>query len=222
MFQFRRFPTYGYLIHHTLTVSSTAGFPHSEIHGSQAAFASPWLIVDRYVLRRLLVPRHSPYALSSLTMFFSRDSSVLQLRFRRRSSGSSRKVLILRSNHLVLFETVFTVSWVFPSTIIYCSCYPKIFYHFTFTCALFSFQGTCEPFGSLGNFEIIFVFLVRRAMLLHALERKAEMSQNLVGSSGLEPPTSRLSGVRSNLLSYEPIHVTEVLPLSIFSPFWWR
>ena len=31
------------------------------------------------------------------------------------------------------------------------------------------------------------------------------MKQNLVGSSGLEPPTSRLSGVRSNHLSYEPI-----------------
>ena len=28
---------------------------------------------------------------------------------------------------------------------------------------------------------------------------------DLVGSSGLEPPTSRLSGVRSNQLSYEPI-----------------
>ena len=28
---------------------------------------------------------------------------------------------------------------------------------------------------------------------------------SLVGSSGLEPPTSRLSGVRSNHLSYEPI-----------------
>ena len=27
----------------------------------------------------------------------------------------------------------------------------------------------------------------------------------LVGSSGLEPPTSRLSGVRSNQLSYKPI-----------------
>ena len=26
-----------------------------------------------------------------------------------------------------------------------------------------------------------------------------------MGSSGLEPPTSRLSGVRSNLLSYEPV-----------------
>ena len=29
----------------------------------------------------------------------------------------------------------------------------------------------------------------------------------LVGSSGLEPPTSRLSGVRSNHLSYEPMLV---------------
>ena len=30
----------------------------------------------------------------------------------------------------------------------------------------------------------------------------------LVGSSGLEPPTSRLSGVRSNHLSYEPIFLS--------------
>ena len=28
----------------------------------------------------------------------------------------------------------------------------------------------------------------------------------MVGSSGLEPPTSRLSGARSNQLSYEPIN----------------
>ena len=30
-------------------------------------------------------------------------------------------------------------------------------------------------------------------------------SWDLVGTSGLEPPTSRLSGARSNHLSYEPI-----------------
>ena len=30
----------------------------------------------------------------------------------------------------------------------------------------------------------------------------------LVGSSGLEPPTSRLSGARSNHLSYEPMLVS--------------
>ena len=33
---------------------------------------------------------------------------------------------------------------------------------------------------------------------------------SLVGSSGLEPPTSRLSGVRSNHLSYEPILLAAV------------
>ena len=42
-------------------------------------------------------------------------------------------------------------------------------------CVLFSFQGTSHDF------------------------------RRLVGSSGLEPPTSRLSGARSSLLSYEPI-----------------
>ena len=37
------------------------------------------------------------------------------------------------------------------------------------------------------------------------------LGQCLVGSSGLEPPTSRLSGARSNQLSYEPILVFGVL-----------
>ena len=40
----------------------------------------------------------------------------------------------------------------------------------------------------------------------------------VVGSSGLEPPTSRLSGVRSNHLSYEPIFVA-VSWLAIFSAY---
>ena len=38
----------------------------------------------------------------------------------------------------------------------------------------------------------------------------------LVGSSGLEPPTSRLSGVRSNHLSYEPIF-SFTLPYAVLS-----
>ena len=42
---------------------------------------------------------------------------------------------------------------------------------------------------------------------------------NLVGSSGLEPPTSRLSGARSSLLSYEPVSFPVVLPVSCPSLF---
>ena len=69
MFQFRRFPTFCYLIHKRLTEYCSAGFPHSDIHGSMPAFDSPWLFVDRYVLHRLPMPRHSPCALISLTFF---------------------------------------------------------------------------------------------------------------------------------------------------------
>ena len=41
------------------------GFPHSEIHGSRAICASPWLIAAYHVFHRLLVPRHPPCALSA-------------------------------------------------------------------------------------------------------------------------------------------------------------
>ena len=47
-----------------------AGFPHSEICGSQAICASPQLIAAYHVLHRLLTPRHPPCALSSLTEHF--------------------------------------------------------------------------------------------------------------------------------------------------------
>ena len=44
-----------------------SGFPHSEIPGSKPAYSSPRRIVVRHVLLRLLVPRHPPCALNSLT-----------------------------------------------------------------------------------------------------------------------------------------------------------
>src|SRR6185295_8259037 len=49
---------------------SPAGFPHSEICGSQAICASPQLIAAYHVLHRLLTPRHPPCTLSSLTEHF--------------------------------------------------------------------------------------------------------------------------------------------------------
>ena len=67
MFQFRRFPSYTYFIQCRMTGYCPAGLPHSEIYGSQDICSSPKLIAACHVLLRLLMPRHSPCALISLT-----------------------------------------------------------------------------------------------------------------------------------------------------------
>ena len=54
-------------IQYTLTRYCRAGFPHSEISGSMRMCRSPKLIAACHVLRRLLMPRHSPCALFCLT-----------------------------------------------------------------------------------------------------------------------------------------------------------
>ena len=46
--------------------SSPCGFPHSDIPGSTLIYSSPRLIAVNHVLLRLLMPRHSSYALLSL------------------------------------------------------------------------------------------------------------------------------------------------------------
>ena len=48
-------------------------FPHSEISGSSGICPSPKLFAAYHVLHRLSVPRHPPYALSSITSFLSSD-----------------------------------------------------------------------------------------------------------------------------------------------------
>ena len=75
----------------TLTELHSAGFPHSDIHGSMPAFGSPWLFADRCALLRLPVPRHSPCALLRLTFLCSNH-----LRFSQAypcSHGYTRDVL---------------------------------------------------------------------------------------------------------------------------------
>ena len=76
MFQFRRFPSYAYFVQRRMTGYCPAGLPHSEISGSMDICSSPKLIAACHVLLRLLMPRHSPCALSSLTC-----SSQSPLRF---------------------------------------------------------------------------------------------------------------------------------------------
>ena len=75
MFQFRRFPTYCYLIHSTLIRYCRTGFPHSDISGSMLICSSPKLFAACHVLHRLLMPRHSPCALLRLTLLSCEQES---------------------------------------------------------------------------------------------------------------------------------------------------
>ena len=54
-----------------MTEGSSAGFPHSDISGSMDICSSPKLFAAYHVFHRLLVPRHPPYALSSMTNLLS-------------------------------------------------------------------------------------------------------------------------------------------------------
>ena len=120
MFQFRAFPSYTYLIQYMILRYCLSVFPHSEISGSQLICSSPKLIAACRVLHRLLMPRHSPCALLSLTFrrrnlrftpwlnhqphpfrsasFSSFDSNPLTLgfesRFQKRSLVLQRLVLL--------------------------------------------------------------------------------------------------------------------------------
>ena len=63
----RRVPPVYLWIQYTVTEVSSAGFPHSDICGSLDICSLPQLFAAYHVFRRLLVPRHPPCALSSLT-----------------------------------------------------------------------------------------------------------------------------------------------------------
>ena len=54
--------------HHTVTEVCSAGFPHSDICGSMDICSSPQLFAAYHVFHRLLVPRHPPCALTTLTV----------------------------------------------------------------------------------------------------------------------------------------------------------
>ena len=54
-------------------VLTPGGFPHSEICGSTDICSFPQLIAACRVLLRLLMPRHSPCALHSLTLLFEAE-----------------------------------------------------------------------------------------------------------------------------------------------------
>ena len=72
----RRVPSVNLWIQLTVTKVCLVGFPHSDICGSLDICSLPQLFAAYHVFLRLLVPRHPPCALSSLTSSRKRDISI--------------------------------------------------------------------------------------------------------------------------------------------------
>ena len=66
----RAVPLFNLCIQLKIHGSSPWGFPHSEICGSKLICSSPQLIAACHVLLRLLMPRHSLYALVRLNFLY--------------------------------------------------------------------------------------------------------------------------------------------------------
>jgi hypothetical protein len=81
--------------------------PHSEIPGSKPVCGSPELIAAYHVLHRHLSPRHSPYALSSLTIDMRTNTGV------QRAFASPPTVLILLGTLRCVWSEKTTVCRIF-------------------------------------------------------------------------------------------------------------
>ena len=185
-------------------------FPHSDISGSSDICSSPKLFAAYHVFHRLLVPRHPPCALISLT---------IRLWPRVRPPSSVHSVAPLASWFFFSWFHIFRygLGCLFSALLI-------LIRNVSFL-PICGFQGTWRSFccrllrtlsGTSGDGEIrtLDPLLARQVLsqlsytptnrfvfsiLLSGLDSSRPM-----GLSGLEPPTSRLSGVRSNRLSYKP------------------
>ena len=123
------------------------------------------------------MPRHSPYALLNLILKICFLSQLLS----KIVSNFTLKVLLFFK--LVLFD-YFCILYSFQ-----CALLRKPHQLLSQLCALRTTDWFCLYASSR-----------------HITARSMNQSKaHLVGPSGLEPPTSRLSGVRSNLLSYGPV-----------------
>ena len=192
MFQFRRFPTYAYLIQRRLTEYCSAGFPHSVIPGSMPMCGSPRLIAACHDLLRLLMPRHSPCALFSLT-------------FRRAPARHGQRILVL--SELCRHQQKFCLAHCFTQFLKLHNLLCPLLLALNTSFCIVQFSR-CQP-SSLFQDQIEtsaprcfdpFLTSYWKFFSLPFPFKKKEV----VGPSGLEPPTSRLSVVRSSQLSYGP------------------
>ena len=178
MFQFGTFPTYDYVFIIRYTYLLMCRFPHSEIYGCNGYL----LLTVAY--RSLSRPSSAPDAKA-----FPLCSFLLQL-------------LSCVSSHTLdpYFDCMSFANRLFYSIVVHPYLFEKTFQSLSQIFIFLILSVFTLPW------ELFFLIFRVLDLLFLLFDFQRTLPFGLVGSSGFEPPTLRLSGARSNHLSYEPLH----------------
>jgi hypothetical protein len=213
MFQFRPFPSYAYLIQRTMLKYCLSGFPHSEIHGYIGYLLLP--VAYRSLSRPSSAPDAKAFPLRSFQLDLSNHLLILKVELCRQFNRIFEIVIVTHLYDVPQLKLKIRSSVLSNKRPLCC-----LAYHFFIT--LFSFQGSIfqlllQPdlkiclYARSSNPTTTVVSVSRppdEIRLYLALHARCNL---LVGPSGLEPPTLRLSVVRSSQLSYGPISTAQGL-----------
>ena len=196
MFQFRPFPSYAYLIQRTMLKYCLSGFPHSEIHGYIGYLLLP--VAYRSLSRPSSAPDAKAFPLRSFQLDLSNHLLILKVELCRQFNRIFEIVIVTHLYDVPQLKLKIRSSVLSNKRPLCC-----LDYHFFIT--LFSFQGS------------IFQLLLQPDLKICLYARSSNPTTNvtgMVGPSGLEPPTLRLSVVRSSQLSYGPVVDTSSISLA--------
>ena len=201
MFQFRPFPSYAYLIQRTMLKYCLSGFPHSEIHGYNGYLLLP--VAYRSLSRPSSAPDAKAFPLRSFQLDLSNHLLILKVELCRQFNRIFEIVIVTHLYDVPQLKLKIRSSVLSNKRPLCC-----LAYHFFIT--LFSFQGS------------IFQLLLQPDLKICLYARSSNPTTNvtgMVGPSGLEPPTLRLSVVRSSQLSYGPVrrHKLHITRRTVYS-----
>ena len=173
-----------------------SGFPHSEIHGYNGYLLLP--VAYRSLSRPSSAPDAKAFPLRSFQLDLSNHLLILKVELCRQFNRIFEIVIVTHLYDVPQLKLKIRSSVLSNKRPLCC-----LAYHFFIT--LFSFQGS------------IFQLLLQPDLKICLCARSSNPTTNvtgMVGPSGLEPPTLRLSVVRSSQLSYGPVVDTSSISLA--------
>ena len=171
-------------------VLPAVGFPIRTSTDQSLVGGSPWLFAATHVLLRLLEPRHPPHTLSSLVTLNSDPPSVTSGDAKSRSRSRPSNGLHLAKTSLC--DALLTL---------------RIRLSMCFVCAArraSRTRGPAQKRCGADRSRTDDIQLAKLALYHLSYSPNKRSPVSVVGPGGFEPPTSRLSGVRSSQLSYGP------------------